>query len=80
MPVAGQHISNKHQSTNWEEVFSIRSVRQLRDTTMELLEALLSMQSVPRRYKQDKSRVQLVGRQSPGTKDVDTVTEGFTPM
>jgi hypothetical protein len=38
--VARQQIPNTYQWTNWEVVFSMRSVRQLRDaTTGELLEA-----------------------------------------
>jgi hypothetical protein len=31
--VARQQIPNTHQWTNWEEVFSTLSVRQLRDVT-----------------------------------------------
>jgi hypothetical protein len=38
-------------------MFSTRSVRQLRDVTVEeLLEAVFSMLSVPKYYKQDKSK------------------------
>jgi hypothetical protein len=37
MPIARQQIPNMHQWTNWEAVFSARSVRQLRDTTIEEL-------------------------------------------
>jgi hypothetical protein len=48
-PVARQQISTMHQWTNWEAVFSARSVRHLRDATIkELLEAAFSMQSMPR--------------------------------
>jgi hypothetical protein len=43
-----------HQWTNWEAEFSTRSVQQLRDATIELLEALFSMRSMPRCYKQDE--------------------------
>jgi hypothetical protein len=56
-PVARQQIRNMHQWTNWEEMFSTRSVRQLRDATIELLEAVFSMRYVPRCHKQDKSTV-----------------------
>jgi hypothetical protein len=53
-----QQIPKEHQSINWEEVFSTQSVRQLRDAAIEeLLKAVFSMRSVPRCYKQDKSRV-----------------------
>jgi hypothetical protein len=55
-PVARQQIPITHQWTNWEAVFSTRSVRQLRDATTELLEAVFPMRSVPRCYNQDKSR------------------------
>jgi hypothetical protein len=38
-----QQIPNTHQWTNWEVVFSMWSVRQLRDATIEeLLEAVFS--------------------------------------
>jgi hypothetical protein len=57
MPVARQQIPNTHQYTNWEVMFSTRSVRQLRDATIELLEAVFSMRSVPRCYNKDKSGV-----------------------
>jgi hypothetical protein len=40
----------------------------------ELLEAMFSMRSVPG-CKQDKSRVQLVGRGSPSSKGVNTEVE-----
>jgi hypothetical protein len=66
-----------HQRTNWEAVFYMRSVRQLRDATIEeMLEVVFSMRYVPRCYKQDKSRFQSVVRQSPGSKDVNTEVEG----
>jgi hypothetical protein len=45
------------QIPNWKAVFSTRPVGQLRDTTIELLEAVFSMQSVPMCYQQDKFRV-----------------------
>jgi hypothetical protein len=35
--VARQQIHNTHQRTNWEAVSSTRSMRQLRDATIELL-------------------------------------------
>jgi hypothetical protein len=44
MPVAGQQIPNTHEWTNWEAVFFTRSMRQLRDATIdEVLEAVFSM-------------------------------------
>jgi hypothetical protein len=57
-PVARQQIPNTHQWTNWEEVFSMLSVIQLLDATIEeLLEAVFSMLSVPRCCKQNKTRI-----------------------
>jgi hypothetical protein len=57
----------------------MRSVGQLRDTTIEkLLEAMFSMPSVQRCYRQDKSRIYLVVRQSPASKDVNTEVEAST--
>jgi hypothetical protein len=41
-------------------MFFTRSVWQLRDATIELLEVVFSMRYVPRCYKQDKFRVWLV--------------------
>jgi hypothetical protein len=53
-----QQNPNTHQQTNWEAVFSTRSVRQLRDAkTEELLEAVFYIRSVPRCYQQDKSSI-----------------------
>jgi hypothetical protein len=70
-PVARQQIPNTHQCTKLAEVFPTRSVRQLRDATIEeLLREVFSVKSVPRCYKQDKSRIWLVVRQSPSGKDV----------
>jgi hypothetical protein len=58
MPIARQQIPNMHQWTDWEEVFSMQSVWQLHDATIEeLLEVVFSVRSEPRCYKQDKSRV-----------------------
>jgi hypothetical protein len=58
MPIARQEIPNVHKWANWEVVFSTWSVRQLRDATIEnLLEAVFSMLSVPRYFKQDNSRI-----------------------
>jgi hypothetical protein len=55
--IARQQIPNMHNWTNWE-VFSTRSVRYLRDATIEeTLGEVFSVQSVPRCYKQDKSRI-----------------------
>jgi hypothetical protein len=61
-------------------VFSKRSVRQLREATTELLEAVFSMRSVSGCYKQDKSRVQLVGGQSADSKGVNTEAEEVTAL
>jgi hypothetical protein len=48
-PVAKQQIPNMHQWTNWEVVFSTRSVRELRNATVkELLEAAFSIWTTPR--------------------------------
>jgi hypothetical protein len=81
MPVTRQQIPNEHQLSNWEEISSTRSTRQLRDTTVkEMLEAVFSMRSGPSCYKQDKSRIQLAGRQSPVSKDVYTKTEELTAL
>jgi hypothetical protein len=58
MLIARQQIPNMHQWTNWEAVFSIWSVQQLRNITIEeLLEAVFSMWSVMRYYIQEKFRV-----------------------
>jgi hypothetical protein len=49
----------------------MRSVRQLYDkTTEELMREAFSVRSMPRCYKQDKSRVWLVVRQSPTSEDI----------
>jgi hypothetical protein len=51
-------------------------MRQLRDATKEeLLEEVFSVRFMPRCYKQDKSRVYLVGRQSPASKGVNIKAE-----
>jgi hypothetical protein len=54
-PVSRQQIRNTHQWNNWEAVFSTLSVGQMRDATIELLEAVFSMRSVLRCFKQYKS-------------------------
>jgi hypothetical protein len=54
MPAARQQIPNKHQWTNWEAVFSAKSVRKLHDA---IIEEVFTVQLVPRCYKQDKSGV-----------------------
>jgi hypothetical protein len=62
-------------------VFSTRSVRKLRDATIdELLGEALSVPSLPRCYKQDKSRVWSVVRESPVSKGVNTEAEGSTAL
>jgi hypothetical protein len=55
-------------------------VRQLRYETTELFEAVFSMRSVPRCYKQDKSRIYSVVRYSPSSKDVNTEDEEATAL
>jgi hypothetical protein len=56
-------------------------MRQLRDATIEeLLGAMFSMRSLPSSYKQDKSRIWLVVRVSPASKDVNTEVEGSTAL
>jgi hypothetical protein len=70
----------KYNMTNWEAVFSTWSVRQLRDATIELLEEVFSMRSVQRCYKQDNSRILLVMRESPASKDVNTEVDGSTAV
>jgi hypothetical protein len=56
-------------------------VRQLCDATItELLKKLFSVGSVPRHYKQDKSGVWLVVRETPDSKDVNTEVEGSTAL
>jgi hypothetical protein len=56
-------------------------VRQLRDATIEeLLGEMFFVQPVPRCYKQVKSRVSLVVRQSPVSKDVNTEVERSTAL
>jgi hypothetical protein len=62
-------------------MFYTRSVRQLRDTKIEeLLGEVFSVRSVPRCYKQDKSIIWLVVRQSPASRDVSTEVEGPTTL
>jgi hypothetical protein len=56
-PIAKKQIPDTHKQTKWEEAFFMQSMRQLCDTTTELLEAVFSMRSMPRCYKQDKSTV-----------------------
>jgi hypothetical protein len=46
----------------------------------ELLQAVFFMWSVPRCYNRDKCRVQLVVRQSPASKDVNTEAEEATVL
>jgi hypothetical protein len=43
-----QQTPNTHQWTNWDTVFSARSVRQLSDATIEVLGELISVLSLPR--------------------------------
>jgi hypothetical protein len=64
-----------------EAGFSTRSVRQLRDATIEALFGdIFSVQSVPRCYMRDRSRILLVVRQSPAIKDVNTEVEGSAAL
>jgi hypothetical protein len=77
MPVARNQIPNMHQWTNWEEVLSTHSMQQLYDAAIEeLLETVFSMQSMLRCYKQDRSRVLLVGKESPASKGMNVQVEG----
>jgi hypothetical protein len=63
MPVARQWALFTHQWINLEVVFSAQSVRQLHEVTMEeLLGDVFYVGSMPRCYKQDKSRVLVVMR------------------
>jgi hypothetical protein len=57
-PFVRQEFPKKHRWTNRETVFSMWSLRKLRDATIEeLVEVVFSMLSVPGCYKHDKSRV-----------------------
>jgi hypothetical protein len=53
-------------------------MRQLRDAKIELFEEAFSVPAVPRCYKQNKSRVLSVMRQSPANKDVNMEFEEAT--
>jgi hypothetical protein len=65
----------------WEEVFSMRSVRQLCEAKIKVLMGeVFSVRSVPRCYKQDNSKIELVVRQSSAIKDVNTEAEGLTAL
>jgi hypothetical protein len=56
-------------------------VSQLRDATIEdLLGEVFYMPSVPRCFKQDKSRIWLVVIHSPASKDVNTEVEVYTAL
>jgi hypothetical protein len=58
MSVARKQIPKTQQWISWETVFSTRSVRQLRDSTIKaFLEAVISMRSLSRSDKQDKSSI-----------------------
>jgi hypothetical protein len=49
MSIARQQILNTHQWTNWEVVFSMQSVQQVHDTTIEeLLGEVFSVWSMSR--------------------------------
>jgi hypothetical protein len=55
----------------------MQSVRQQRHaTTEELLEEVISKQSVPRFYKRDKSRISVVGGDEKGSLKSETVKYG----
>jgi hypothetical protein len=64
--VARQQIYNARQSTNLEEMFSLRSVRLLRNATEELLEVVFSLLFILRCYKQGKSILWLVSHMEAG--------------
>jgi hypothetical protein len=56
--------------------FSTRTVRQLRDATIEnMFGNIFSVRSVPRCYKQENSRIWLVVRESRASKIVNTEAE-----
>jgi hypothetical protein len=62
-------------------VSSKRSLRQLRDvTTEELLREAFSVPFMPRCYKQEMSRIQLVVRQTTASKDVNADSEEVTEL
>jgi hypothetical protein len=48
---------NMHRWKNWEMMFSMKSVCQLHDLTIELLVEVFSVRSVSICYKQEKSRI-----------------------
>jgi hypothetical protein len=57
-PIARQQINNTHQWTNWEAVFSVRSVGHLHDIKIEeFLGDVFSTRSTPMSYKQPQSRI-----------------------
>jgi hypothetical protein len=60
-----------------EAEFSMRSMRQLRDATIELSGEVFSVRSMPRYYKEKKSRVELVVRESTALL-ANTEVEGST--
>jgi hypothetical protein len=78
--VMASKFPNTHQWSNWEAVFSTHYVRQLRNATIKLLEEMISMRSVPRCNKQDKSRVQIVVRELPASRGVNTEVEEVTVL
>jgi hypothetical protein len=51
-----------------------------RQATEELLEATLSVRSMPMCYMQNRSRILLVVRQTPASKDVNTEAEKATAL
>jgi hypothetical protein len=58
----------------------MRFVLQLRNATLELLGQVFSVWSVPRCYKQGKSRVQLIVRYSPAREDVNKEAKEATAL
>jgi hypothetical protein len=57
-PVTMQQIRSTQQFSNWEALFSTRSVRYLRDATIEeLLGEVFSVTSVPRLYNEEQVRL-----------------------
>jgi hypothetical protein len=76
MPISRQQVPNMHQWYNSEMVFSTQSMWQLIDPTLEeQLGEVFSVWFVQRCYKQDKSRIYLVVRQLPASKDMYTEVE-----
>jgi hypothetical protein len=55
-----------HQGINWDVVFRTRSMQQLCDASIELLDVVFSVRFVPRCYKQDELWTQCSGVEQVG--------------